>query len=161
MDLGVVSSETCDAVLSEKRLRAQLADGGELSLQSLVELFCLYDNVPLEVKIIEGVGENKNIEASLSEAQFSLFRDWVRSRFDRLVILGSLFSDVERAVKLSRHSRDVIKIESLGVLEQVVLCKLGTDAVGLIPKLGRYLKSAVLVPFSPKKILEVVGSQSF
>ena len=161
VDLGVVSSETCDAVLSEKRLRAQLADGGELSLQSLVELFCLYDNVPLEVKIIEGVGENKNIEASLSEAQFSLFRDWVRSRFDRLIILGSLFSDVERAVKLSRHSRDVIKIESLGVLEQVVLCKLGTDAVGLIPKLGRYLKSAVLVPFSPKKILEVVGSQSF
>jgi hypothetical protein len=49
----------------------------------------------------------------------------------------------------------------LGVLEQVVLCKLGTDAVGLIPTLGRYFKSAVLVPFSPKKILEVVGSQSF
>ncbi len=161
VDLGVVSSKTCDAVLSEKRLCAQLADGGELSLQSLVELFCLYDNVPLEVKIIEGVGENKNIEAGLSEAQFSLFRDWVRSRFDRLVILGSLFSDVERAVKLSRHSRDVIKIESLGVLEQVVLCKLGTDAVGLIPKLGRYLKSAVLVPFSPKKIIKAVGSQSF
>jgi hypothetical protein len=34
--------------------------------------------------------------------------------------------------------------------------------VGLIPKLGRYLKkSAVLVPFSPKKILETVGSQAF
>ena len=54
-----------------------------------------------------------------------------------------------------------IKIESLGVLEQVVLCKLGTDAVGLIPKLGRYLKSSVLVPFSPKKIVAVLGSQSF
>jgi hypothetical protein len=49
----------------------------------------------------------------------------------------------------------------LGVLEQVVLCKLGTDAVGLIPKLGRYLKSAVLVPFSPKKILEAIGRSSF
>ena len=144
VDLGVVSSKTCDAVLSEKRLCAQLADGGELSLQSLVKLFCLYDNVPFEVKIIESVVENKNVKASLSEAQFSLFRGWVRSRSDRLIILGCLYSDVERAVKLSRHSRDVIKIESLGVLEQVVLCKLGTDAVGLIPKLGHYLKSAVL-----------------
>ena len=158
VDLGVVSPNVLDAAISEKRLCAQLTDGKDVPLRNLVELFCLYDNVPLEVKIIEGGGENKNVEATLSEAQFSLFRDWVRSRFDRLVILGSLFSDVERAVKLSRHSRDVIKIESLGVLEQVVLCKLGTDAVGLIPKLGRYLKSAVLVPFSPKKILEVVGS---
>jgi len=158
VDLGVVSPNVLDAAISEKRLCAQLTDGKDVPLRNLVELFCLYDNVPLEVKIIEGGGENKNVEATLSEAQFSLFRDWVRSRFDRLIILGSLFSEVERAVKLSRHSRDVIKIESLGVLEQVVLCKLGTDAVGLIPKLGRYLKSAVLVPFSPKKILEVVGS---
>jgi len=162
VDLGVFSPKVSDAVLSGKRLCAQLADGKEVSLQELVELFCLYDNLPIEVKIAEDVEEaNKNVEAVLSEAQFSLFSRWVRCRFDRLIILGSLFSDAERAVKLSRHSRDIIKIESLGVLEQVVLCKLGTDAVGLIPKLGRYLKSAVLVPFSPKKILDAIDSQSF
>jgi hypothetical protein len=162
VDLGVFSPETCDAVISGRRLCAQLADGKEVALQELVELFCLYDNMPLEVKIVEDVGEgNKNVEAGLSEAQFSLFSGWVRCRFDRLVVLGSLLSDVERAVKLSRNSRDIIKIESLGALEQVVLCKLGTDAVGLIPKLGRYLKSTVLVPFSPKKILEAFGSSSF
>jgi hypothetical protein len=162
VDLGVVSPETCDAVLSEKRLRGQLADGKDVPFRMLVELFCLYDNVPIEVKIAEDVGgESRTVEALLSETQLSLFRSWVRYRFDRLIILGSLYSDVEHAVKLSRHSRDIIKTESLGVLEQVVLCKLGTDAVGLIPKLGRYLKSAVLVPFSPKKILEAVGSQAF
>ena len=161
VDLGVSSPKVSDAVVSGKRLCAQLADGKEFPLQELVELFCLYDNVPLEVKIAEGVeGESKTVEAGLSEAQFSLFSGWVGCRFDRLIILGSLFSDVERAVKFSRHSRDIIRIESLGVLEQVVLCKLGTDAVGLIPKLGRYLKSAVLVPFSPKKILEAFGSLS-
>lgn len=162
VDLGVFSPKVVDAVVSGKRLCAQLADGKDVSLQELVELFCLYDNMPLEVKIAEGVEEaNKIVEAGLSEAQFSLFSRWVGCRFDRLIILGSFFYDVERAVKLSRHSRDIIKIESLGVLEQVVVCKLGTDAVGLIPKLGRYLKSAVLVPFSPKKILEAIGSQSF
>ena len=162
VDLGVSSPVTYDAVLLKNRLRAQLADGRELSLQSLVELFCLYDNVPLEVKIVEKVGgDRRNVGAVLSEAQLSLFRRWIHSRFDRLIILGSLFSDVERAVKLSRHSRDIIKIESLGALEHVVLCKLGTDAVGLIPNLGRYLKYAVLVPFSPEKILFAVGSQAF
>ena len=161
VDLGVFSPEICDAVVSGRRLCAQLADGKEVPLQSLVELFCLYDNMPLEVKVAEDVGEgSKKVEADLSEAQFSLFSGWVGCRFDRLIVLGSLFSDVERAVKLSRHSRDIIKVESLSVLEQVVVCKLGTDAVGLIPKLGRYLKSAVLVPFSPKKILEATGSMS-
>ena len=162
VDLGVFSPEVSDAVLSEKLLRAQLADGEELPLQKLVELFCLYDNVPLEVKIVQGVEDaNRNVEACLSEAQISLFSRWVRCGFDRLIVLGSPFSGVERAVKLARHSRDIIKVESLGVLEQVVLCKLGTDAVGLIPKLGRYLKFAVLVPFSPKKIVETIGSQPF
>jgi hypothetical protein len=161
VDLGVFSPEICDAVVSKKRLCGQLADGKEVPLQGLVELFCLYDNVPLEVKVAgDFVEGSKSVEAGLSEAQFSLFSGWVGCRFDRLVVLGSLFSDVERAVKLSRHFRDIIRVESLGVLEQVVLCKLGTDAVGLIPKLGRYLKSAVLVPFSPKKILEALGSTS-
>jgi hypothetical protein len=159
VDLGVFSPEICDAVVSGRRLCAQLADGKEVPLQELVELFCLYENMPLEVKVAEDVVEgSKIVEAGLSEAQFSLFSGWVGCRFDRLVVLGSLFSDVERAVKLSRHFRDIVRVESLGVLEQVVVCKLGTDAVGLIPKLGRYLKSAVLVPFSPKKILEALGS---
>jgi hypothetical protein len=158
VDLGVFSPKVSDAVLSGKRLCAQLADDKEVPLQELVELFCLYDNLPIEVKVAEDVEEaNKNVEACLSEAQFSLFSRWVGCRFDRLIILGSLFFDVERAVKLSRHSRDIIKIESLGVLEQVVLCKLGTDAVGLIPKLGRFLPDALLVPFSPKKIHQNVG----
>jgi len=162
VDLGVSSPHALDAVVSENQLRAQLADGKELSLERLVELFCLYENVPLEVKIAKKVdSETKTVEAILSERQVSLFRSWVKCRFDRLFILGSLFSDVEKAVNSSRHSRDIIRTESLGFLEQVVLCKLGTDAVGLIPKIGRYLKSAVLVPFSPKKILKAVGSQSF
>ncbi len=161
VDLGVSSPETCDAAVSKKRLCAQLADGKDVPLQKLVKLFCLYDNMPLEVKVAENVEEgSKTVAANLSEAQFSLFSRWVGCRFDRLIVLGSLVSDVERAVKLSRSFRDIIRIESLGVLEQVVLCKLGTDAVGLIPKLGRYLKSAVLVPFSPKKILEALGSTS-
>jgi hypothetical protein len=160
VDLGVFSPKVCDAVILAQRLRAQLADGKETALQGLVELFCLYDNLPLEVKVVQDVeGKKETVEAILSRAQLSLFSGWVRCRFDRLIILGSLFFDVEQAVK--RLSRDIIRTDSLGTLEQVVLCKLGTDAVGLIPKLGRFLPDAVLVPFSPKKILEAIDNSSF
>ena len=161
VDLGVFSPEVSDAAVSVKRLCAQLTDGKEIPLPEIVELFCLYDNMPLKVKIAEDVKESKKyVKAWLSEAQVSMFSRWIRDRFDRLIVLGSLFSDVERALKLSRHTRDIIRVESLGLLEQALLCKLGTDAVGLIPKLGRYLKQSVLVPFSPKKILVIVGRGS-
>lgn len=162
VDLGVGSPNVCDAAVSDKLAYTQLTDGKEIPHKKLVELFCLYDNFPLEIKIIEDViVGNETVKAQLSESQLSFFKSCISSRFDRLIILGSLFYDVERAIKLSRHSRDIIRIESLGVLEQVVLCKLGTDAVGLIPRIGRSLKSAVLFPFSPKKIIETLGSESF
>jgi hypothetical protein len=162
VDVGVFSPKVCDAVVPDHRLRAQLADGKEIPFQRLIELFCLYDNLPVEVKIVQGVEEGREtVEASLSEAQVSLFSSWVRYSFDRLIILGSLFSDVEQAVKLCRLSRDIIKTDSLGTFEQVIFCKLGTDAVGLIPKLGRFIPDAVLVPFSPKKILEAIDRSSF
>jgi hypothetical protein len=160
VDLGF--SETCDAAVSEKQLCAQLADGKELPLRNLVELFGICDNLPIAVKIArDAMEEGRTVEAFLCEQQLRLFRRWVNFRFDRLIILGAFSSEVEYAVRASRHSRDIIKIDSLGLLEQVVLCKLGTNAVGLIPKLGRYLKSAVLVTFSPKKILKTIGRQAF
>ena len=157
VDLGIFSPETCDAVIPLQRLQAQLAAGKKIELQRLVALFCLCDNLPLQVKIIQEVDAKKNwIEAELSEAQISKITSWIRSSFDRLIVSGAFFAAVERAVKLSGHFRDALKIESLGMLEHAVLCKLGTDAVGLIPKLGRLLPDAAFVPFSPTKIRHIV-----
>ena len=157
-----IGTESLNVVVSEKSLQCQLADGKNVPFRRLVELFCLFEHVPFEVRIAETIENlSKNVKAVLSERQISLFHNWIQYRFDRLIVLGSLFSDVEQTIKSCRLSRDVIRTESLGVLEHVVLCKLGTDAIGLIPKLGNYLKSAVLVPFSPKKIIKEIGSQPF
>lgn len=161
LDLPVGSESLC-AVVSEKSLQCQLADGKKVPFKRLIELFCLVDHISCEIRFGETIENlSKNVNAVLSERQISLFHNWVQYRFDRLIVLGSLFSDVEQAIKSCRLSRDLIRTESLGFLEHVVLCKLGTDAIGLIPKLGRFLKSAVLVPFSPKKIIKEIGSQPF
>ncbi|KPV63238.1 MAG: hypothetical protein AOA66_0960 [Candidatus Bathyarchaeota archaeon BA2] len=156
VDVGVFSPETYDAVVPLQTLQVQLADGIKLPLQRLIELFCLYDNLPLKVKVAGSVNTQKKlVEAELSEAQLSQITHWIRSRLDRLLVLGAPFSDVEHAVRASRHFRDVVKIEPLGLLEQAILCKLGTDAKGLIPKLGRLLPDAMLAPFCPRKIREL------
>ena len=68
VDFGVFSPQVTDAVVSGKQLCAQLADGKNIPLPELLDLFCLYDNVPLEVRITEDLKEAKtHIRAVLSE----------------------------------------------------------------------------------------------
>ncbi|KPV61430.1 MAG: hypothetical protein AOA65_2247 [Candidatus Bathyarchaeota archaeon BA1] len=153
VDMGVFYPKKYDAAIPLRSLQAQLADGKSLSLQRVIKLFCLYDNLPLMVKIIGNVDvQNEGIEAELSEAQLSQFTRWIRSRLDRLIIIGASRSDVERVLKASKHTRDIVEVESLGLLEHAIACKLGTDAVGLIPKLGSLLPTTTLTPFCPREI---------
>jgi len=158
VDVGVFTPKVVYANLLLESLQAQLVDGKRLPLQRLTELFCLLDYLPLHVKIVDTTlnAENAYFLAELSERQLAFFNDWLFSSLDRLLIVGAQHSDVKRAVEASRHFRDVVKIESLGWLEHAVVCKLGTDAVGLIPAIGRFMRTATLAPFSPRKIKQVV-----
>lgn len=158
VDIGVFAPRVVYAKIPLHGLQAQLADGKKLSLQRLSELFCLLDYVPLHVKILDNElnVEKEAFTAELSERQLTLFSDWLRSSLDRLVVLGAPHRNVEHAVEASRHFRDVIRIESLGWLEHAIVCKLGTDAVGLIPAIGRFLRKATLAPFSPRKIRQII-----
>ena len=143
VDVGVFTPETYDAIVSLEKLQAQLADGKKMHLQELRELFCLCDNMPLKVKIIDDSdNEGKCFAAELSEAQISQFTRWVRSSLDRLIVFGVPASYVTNGIGKSNLSRDIIGVEELGILEHSILCKMGTDAVGLIPKLGPRLPTA-------------------
>jgi len=159
VDVGVLSPQTCDAVIPLKSLQAQLADGKKLSLLQLTELFCFCDNMPVSVKVVGDIDtEGKHVEAELSEAHLSQITRWARSNLDRLVVLGVPLAKVEHAITASKHARDIIRIEPLGLLEHAVLCKLGTDAKGILPKLGSLLSDATLEPFSSRKIRGLVDS---
>ena len=157
VDIGVFSPKTCDAVIPVQRLQVQLANGKALTFRQFTELFCLYEKLPLSVKIVSDINAQKErVEAELSEAQLSQTTHWIRSCLDRLIVLGAPFSEVEDALGRSKHSRDVVRVEQLGLLEHALVCKLGTDAVGLIPKLGPLLPNARLSPFCPIKIQKSV-----
>jgi hypothetical protein len=61
----------------------------------------------------------------------------------------------------SELDRDIVDVEPLGMFESAVVCKLGTDAVGLVPKIGRVLRNSALSVFSPRKIVELLGESAF
>ena len=156
LDLGVYEPEMIDASVPLRHLQAQLADGKKLALKTIIELYGLYPNLPLEVKVHRLDVESELIEAHLSEWQILLFDRWIRQTLERLIILGVTREEIEYAIKTLRLSRDIYAIESLGLLEHAIICKLGTEARGLIPKLGPKLQNAVLTPFTPTKIQKTI-----
>jgi hypothetical protein len=160
VDIGVFSPSIVDATIPLFQLQAQLADGKKVSLRKLTELFGLCENLPLTVKILN-IAEGENcVDAMLAEKQVLQYRNWTRSLLDRLIIIGTTSHNVETALKRAECSRDIVGIESLGLLEHCVVCKLGTDATGLIPKIGRHLREAAFCVFNPKRILEFLPDNS-
>jgi hypothetical protein len=151
VDVGVFSPKPVFARIPLRTLQAQLADGGKLALRSLVERFTLLDNFPLEVRVTDV--SDIAFNAELTERQVQVFDRWTQTRLDRVVILGALASEAIRAVKQARVERDILRVESLAFLEHAIVCKLGTDGVGLVPRLGRRLRGAVLSVFSPRSML--------
>jgi hypothetical protein len=149
VDIGI----DVDVTISLQHLQAQLADGRKVSLGKLAELFDFCENMPLSIKILDIDKNTNRAKAILAESQLGQYRNWTKSLLDRLIILGASPYEVKLTLKETDLHRDVLEIESLGLFEYAVKCKLGTDALGLIPKLGKKLRSAYFAVFNSEKVL--------
>lgn len=159
VDVGVYSPKPLYIFIPLKNLQSQLADGKKLALQQIKTLFCLQEHFPIKIKFL-GFQDGQEV-GELSAGQVQFFATWIVSRLERLVVFGCFLDEVENAVRVSSCFRDVVKVEELGLLESAVVCKLGTQAVGLIPKLGKVLPNAVFATFSPTKILDLIEESAF
>jgi hypothetical protein len=52
--------------------------------------------------------------------------------------------------------RDIVSIESLGMFEHALTCKLGTDAAGLISEIGKNMGNVRFQVFNPRNIKEAL-----
>jgi len=160
VDIGVSSPNIVDVAIPLSHLQAQLVDGRKVALKKFVELFGFCEHLPLTVKILDINEEKSRIEAMLSERQIIQYRNWIKSLLDRLIILGASLYEIRLALKIAKCNRDAVNVEPLGLLEYTVTCKLGTDAAGLIPKIGKNLRNATFSIFNPRKILEFLGDHA-
>ena len=151
-DVGVFEPDVVDAVIPLSRLQAQLGDGRKVSVRKFVELFGFCENLPLTIKVSSLGGNKSRIEAMLSEKQLDTYQRWTDSLLDRLIVLGASQEEIRSVLERARCERDVVDVEPLGLLEHAVVCKLGTDAAGLIPRIGWSLRSAVFSVFNPRRI---------
>lgn len=154
LDVGVFEPKPAYAVIPLSRLQATLADGKEVSLKKLAELWGIGDNRPLEIKILEVDAKNSRLKADLQPSQVHRLMQWRDSLLDRLIVMGASKNELNVAVGQERLNRDVIETEALGMFEHALVCKLGTDATGLIGRLGRRLRKAKFTVFNPKRVVE-------
>ena len=154
VDMGIFQPKIVYAIVPLRHLQAQLVDGGKIALKKIVELYGFCEDLPLDIKIVRVDEEAKSMEAELSVEQVGKYVFWQESLLDRLIVIGSSLYDVKKILNREGLTRDVINIETLGMFEHVLTCKLGTDAAGLIPKIGRCLKNARFAVFNPKRLRE-------
>lgn len=152
IDIGLFSPNIVDATISLQTLQAQLAKGRKVALRKLIELFGFLDDIPLKVKIQTLREEERRVEAELAEKQLETYRNWMDSLLDRLFVVGASYDEIKSALQNASLERDIIDVEPLGMFEHAIICKLGTDARGLIPRLGKPLHNAAFAVFNPRRI---------
>jgi hypothetical protein len=153
VDVGIFQPKIVHATIPLHDLQAQLVEGSKIPLKKIAEIYGLCEDLPLEIRVTR-FGENESgIGALLSDDQVKKFQTWQASLLDRLVVLGLSLQDIRNILKNERLDRDVIDIEPLGLLQYALTCKLGTDAAGLIPRIGRKVRRAKFAVFNPKKLL--------
>jgi hypothetical protein len=151
VDVGIFQPKIVYAKVVLSRLQTQLINGKKAALSKIAELFGLCEGLPIKVKVTNLNEEKNHIDAELSTGQIETYTAWVESLLDRLLVLGASLHEIETTLQHKKLERDVIDVEPLGLFEHALTCKLGTDAAGLIPKIGRNLNAKFAV-FNPKPL---------
>lgn len=152
IDVGVFQPKTKLARIPLQRLQEQLVNGENVALSKAIELWALCRDLPLSVNIVQLDEKEDRMKAEFSDHQVKKLKIWQESLLDRLLVLGSSLQDIKYVLEAERLGRDIINVETLGLLEYSLTCKLGTDAAGLIPKIGRRLRKAKFAVFNSKKL---------
>ncbi|MHA1263850.1 MAG: DUF2110 family protein [Candidatus Helarchaeota archaeon] len=152
IDIGINSSKTIDAFLPLYRLREQLTPDEKFPLRNIVTLFGFLDNLSLSVQIESLDRLTRKVQVALAAAQLATFKEWVRSKFERLIVTGVTRHHLKKILVKSGHFRDIVAIERLGFLEEMVICKRGTNAPGILSEIGRLLPNTRIQLFIPSKI---------
>jgi len=153
VDIGIEKPAPLNVNVSLKALRAQLCDGKPLSGKEIAEYYCLSAGSRATVRITRLERSPRRLEGWLADSQIELFSERIASRLDRVQVFDCTRQRLELALRRARLERDVISVESGSLTTHSVVCKLGTDAIGLIPRLGSMLRKSELKPFLPRRIL--------
>ena len=74
----------------------------------------------------------------LADAERDRLYEWTRGN-GRVNVNSATRGEVRATVNRAGHARDIVTVERLGLLEQSIVCREGTDPPGLLAAIGQYL----------------------
>jgi hypothetical protein len=155
VDVGVFEPKVVSATISHVTLRDQFLAPKEVTMGKIAEAYALAEGLPISIKVT--AKSDEALKAELSEEQLARLKGWQQSLLDRLIVTRANKELVDTALERTHLERDVIDVEQLGFFEFALTCKLGTEARGLIPRVGRYMRWAVFVVFAARKSVDFLA----
>ncbi|AAL80614.1 DUF2110 domain-containing protein [Pyrococcus furiosus DSM 3638] len=139
VDIGILTPRPKDALLPLYWLKRTFEDK---PVRQMIREFGWVDNLPVEVRIEKVERLAQEIEVYLTEKWIKKLKGWLTDKHDKLFIAGTISENVENALIQTGHSRDVRRIEELGLMETMLILKKGTHAPGIIKEIGPYIRAA-------------------
>jgi hypothetical protein len=154
VEIGPVSTNVKSEIVREA-LIAQLCDGKNIPIDRVAQTYCIQEGTPVLVRIRSINPERGQIAAWISDDQVARFEQWRRERTHRIIAVGGPHEKLNEAIRLSKVQRDIIQTEELSFTANSLVCKLGTDAPGIIAKIGHYMSEFKLYAFLPERLDEL------
>ncbi|AIF70208.1 hypothetical protein PAP_09150 [Palaeococcus pacificus DY20341] len=139
VDIGVFTPRPKDALIPLYYLKDTF---GDKAVRKMIRDFGWVDNLPVEVEVKRVEFGAREIEVHFSDKQLKRFKTWFSDGFDKLFIAGTTSERIEEALIATGHSRDVRRIEELGLMETMLVLKKDTQAPGIIKAIGPHIKPA-------------------
>lgn len=140
VDIGVFSPTPKDVLIPLYYLKSTF---GDKPARQLIREFGWIDHLPVELEITKVEFGAREMEGKFSERQLKQIEKWTTDGYDKIFVAGTISEKVEEALIKTGHSRDVKRLEELGLMETLLVLKKGTQAPGIIKEIGPHLKAAV------------------
>ena len=141
-----------DVLINLHSLRNQLCRDKEKSLKEIINAYEFVEHFPVYVKIIEIDSINNKIQGELDDKTLKLFKKILDENIEGLFMSGETKGQFKKALLRNGNLRDIISLKRYGYLEHIVLLKEGSNAPGIIPKIGKDLRNCKLSAIRPAKI---------
>ncbi|PSP92757.1 DUF2110 domain-containing protein [Halobacteriales archaeon QS_4_62_28] len=117
------------------RIPAENIGLGQGTPEQIRTRFGLVQHLPLEFV----AGDSPR----LSDATRDELYEWTRDT-GRVNVNSATRAEVRATVNRAGHATDIVTVERLGLLEQSVVCRDGTDPPGLLSSIGQYVPAELL-----------------
>ncbi len=152
VDVGILDPAPKDALYPLHRMRAQLSDGQQSSAREILAENAIVDNFPVKTLVTELEGENVTVE--LADRTRETLRSWRDYPWDRIIAVGLTHNQASNILRQMKLETDIIEIIPLSLFVQSFVLKSGTDAPGIISRMGRRLRGVSLASFTKHKKMD-------